>query len=102
MAQNGLKLSGIVIRRRTDKEQRVYPATSQYNAADYEVLLRYWPAEPYMKHLAAFSGPMFEGEEPEYTLVSECYNWSQQLANAASFPLLTGIKGSHLDLMQRN
>ena len=95
---NGLKLAGVVIRRRIDKEQTVYPGISPYNPADYEVLLRYWPAEPYVKHLAAFSGPMFEGEEPEHTLVTECYHWSKQLAGAAGYPLLTGIKGNRTDI----
>ena len=81
----------MVIRRKAGREFHSYTEISDYSPSDYEVLLRRWTTEGhFLLHLAAFSGPAVDGEDPELTLLKESKNWSINLANKAG---LTNVKG---------
>ena len=92
-ASTRFKLAALLLRRKAINEKTVYDDIVLYNPAEYEVLLRHWPAEPYLNHLAAFSGPLVMGNEPELTLVMQCFQWSRQLAANAGYPNEKGIRG---------
>ena len=92
-ASTRFKLAALLLRRKAINEKTVYDDIVLYNPAEYEVLLRHWPAEPYLNHLAAFSGPLVMGNEPELTLVMQCFQWSRQLALNAGYPNEKGIRG---------
>ena len=86
-----IKLAALILRRTLKSEEKIYQQTIPYQATDYEVLLRYWPAEPYLNSLAAFSGPAYSN--PEVVLVENCRDWSEKLAETSGHPNHTGIKG---------
>ena len=86
-----IKLAALILRRTPKKEKPIYQQIIPYQATDYEVLLRYWPSEPYFHSLAAFSGPVYSS--PEVVLVEKCRDWSEKLAETAGHPDRTGIKG---------
>ena len=75
-----LRVAGLFLRRRRDKERPRYTAHLPYDASDYEILLRLWPSEPYKSYLSAFSGPALQGEDPEETLLRESRKWAAKLA----------------------
>ena len=89
-----IKLAALPLRRKADREKRVYEETSVYNPFDYEVFLRQWPAEPYFNYLAAFSGPVIEDNDPGLTLLDHCYHWSKQLAVSAGYSEEKGMRGN--------
>lgn len=75
-----LRVAGLFLRRRRDKERPRYTAHLLYDASDYEILLRLWPSEPYRSYLSAFSGPALQGEDPGETLLRESRKWAAKLA----------------------
>ena len=84
----------MVIRRKAGREFHSYTETSDYSPSDYEVLLRRWTTEGhFLLHLAAFSGPAVDGEDPELTLLKESKNWSINLANKAGLTNAKGLDG---------
>ena len=76
-----LRLSGLFLRRKSDKEFHSYIPLFDYNSWDYEVLLRMWGSEPFTRHLGAFSGPVIAGEDPEETLLNKSSDWTNNLAS---------------------
>lgn len=80
---SSLRLSGLFIRRKSDREFHSYIPLLDYNSSDYEVLLRLWGSEPFPHHLGAFSGPLITGEDPQETLLKKSNDWTKDLANKA-------------------
>ena len=74
-------MAGLLLRRREGKEFYHYTDSLSYNPADYEVLLRRWPSEPFKSYLGAFSGPAIQGDAPEETLLRESQKWTAKLAS---------------------
>lgn len=87
-----LQYGSLVLRRRRDKEQRVYNEIFPYSSADYEVLLRHWPTEPYLNYLAALYTPGVT-TDPESSLVKTIHEWTSKLANSAGYSNRQGIEG---------
>lgn len=79
--ESALRLSGLFLRRKSDKEFYSYIPLLNYCPDDYEVLLRVWGSEPFPRHLGAFSGPMIAGEDPEVTLLMKSKDWTKKLAS---------------------
>lgn len=77
----GLRLSGLFLRRRSDREFHSYIPLLDYHPDEYEVLLRVWGSEPFSRHLSTFSGPMIVGEDPEEMLLSRSNDWTNNLAS---------------------
>lgn len=75
-----LRVAGLILRRRRGKEFHHYTDRLLYDPADYEILLRQWPSQPFKSYLGVFSGPAIEGEEPEETLLRESQKWTAKLA----------------------
>ena len=80
-----LRVAGLFLRRRKDKEFLRYTDHLPYKASDYEVLLRRWPSEPFESYLGAFSGPAISGEAPEQTLLRESKNWAAKMAGLSDY-----------------
>ncbi len=78
------RLSGLFLRRKSDKEFHSYIPLFDYNPWDYEVLLRMWGSAPFAEHLGAFSGPVIAGEDPEETLLKKSSDWTINLASMLS------------------
>lgn len=74
-------MSGLFLRRKSDKEFHSYIPLLDYDPNDYEVLLRMWGSEPFPRHLGALSGPMISGEDPEITLLKKSGDWVKNLAS---------------------
>lgn len=75
-----LRAAGLFLRRKAGQEFHTYISILNYNPDHYEVLLRKWPREPFFHYLAAFSGPVIAGEDPQTTLLRESQSWSINLA----------------------
>ncbi len=88
-----LRLAGLVLRRKSSKEFHSYIQLPEYSPRDYEVLLRTWPSEPFLKHLGAFSGPVLAGQEPEATLLGESQAWTRKLGERAGATEVKGVQG---------
>ena len=89
-----LRVAGLFLRRKAGKEFHTYIQLMDYNPHDYEILLRKWPAEPFLNHLGAFSGPVIAGQDPEQTLLQESKAWSERLAaKAGIMGAPAGIRG---------
>lgn len=88
-----LRLAGLILRRRSGREFHSYIKLHDYVPADYEVLLRTWPSEPFTSHLGAFSGPMIAGQDPEETLLRESMGWTRKLAEKAGLSPGRGVQG---------
>ncbi len=88
------KLAALPIRRKANKEKNIYDGISIYSPYDYEIFLRKWPAEPHLNHLAAFSGPVIQGNDPGPLLVQQLYKWTKQLAVDSGHSEQTGIRGN--------
>lgn len=86
-----IKLAGVLIRRKDDLWR--YPQVSSYSAKEYEVLLRAWPLEPFLDHLSLFSGPLMDVEDPEGTLIVQCQNWTQRIADKLGHKNVAGLQG---------
>lgn len=84
---SSLRLSGLFIRRKSDREFHSYIPLLDYNSSDYEVLLRLWGSEPFPHHLGAFSGPLITGEDPQETLLKKSNDWTKDLASKHYFKL---------------
>ena len=76
-----VRLSGLFLRRKSDREFHSYIPLLDYNPNDYEVLLRMWGSEPFPRHLGAFSGPVIAGEDPQETLLTKSIGWTKDLAS---------------------
>lgn len=76
-----LRVSGLFIRRKADREFHSYIPLLAYHPGDYEVLLRQWGSEPFPSHLGAFSGPMIAGLDPEEILLEKSSSWIKTLAS---------------------
>ncbi len=87
-----LRLAGLILRRRSGREFHSYTPLTEYVSADYEVLLRTWPSEPFAGYLGAFSGPVVAGSAPEETLLRESQGWTRKLGEKAG---LAGVQGIH-------
>lgn len=78
---SALRVSGLFLRRKSDREFHSYIPFLDYHPGDYEVLLRAWGSEPFSRHLGAFSGPIIAGEDPEETLLTKSKDWTKNLAS---------------------
>ena len=94
LSSSSIKLAAVILRR---KRLPTKP-NGAYSPLDYEVLLRPWLAEPFLKHLAVFSGPILADEDPGETLLQQSYNWSKKLAENSGHPDVDGIRGMTLVL----
>lgn len=93
MSQGGISYAALVLRRRREKEKRVYRELFPYSAEDYEVLLRYWTEEPYLNYLTAICSPVNTGDSPEIALMKRVFEWSKELAREAGYPDQGVIRG---------
>ena len=75
-----LRVAGLFLRRRSEKEFHQYTDRPAYDPADYQVFLRPWPSDPFKSYLSAFSGPAIPGEAPEETVLRESQKWTAKLA----------------------
>lgn len=85
-AQEGMKYAALVLRRRKEKEKRIYKELLPYAPNDYEVLVRYWPEEPYKDYMSAIYCPAGTGDSPENALMAKVTEWSRVLAREAGYP----------------
>ena len=81
-----MKYAALVLRRKREKEKKVYKELLSYAADDYEVLMRYWPEEPYTNYMSAIYCPAGTGDSPENALMAKVTEWSRVLAREAGYP----------------